>query len=118
MPKGILDGPSLSGRRGVRPLGPDDPCHLAPAYRQGFGGGSGRQGGGLPPPPPGRGRELVGRPQGAGHHRPGRHGAAALEAGDAGEPVITKGLAYLEQFVDPKGGLAEAPTPTTRPRSP
>ncbi len=28
---------------------------------------------------------------------------------DRNEPVITKGLAYLEKFVGPKGGLSEAP---------
>ena len=27
---------------------------------------------------------------------------------DRGDPVVTKGLAYLEQFVGPKGGLSEA----------
>jgi hypothetical protein len=36
----------------------------------------------------------------------------------AGEPAVTKGLAYLEQFLGPKGGLSEAPTRSTRPPSP
>ena len=34
------------------------------------------------------------------------------------EPAVTRALAYLEQFLGPKGGSPRRPTPTTRRRSP
>ena len=48
------------------------------------------------------------RSQGAGDHGAGRHGPAPLEAGHARRAGGHEGLAYLEQFIGPKGGLSEA----------